>query len=159
MRYSTAQMGRIFVIRLEDGEVLHETIEQFAAEQGIGAAALIAVGGADAGSTLVVGPEQARAIPVNPLTHILANVHEIAGTGTLFPDEEGKPVLHMHLACGREGSTVTGCVRTGVKIWQIGEVILFELTDTAAIRKVDPQLGFKLLSPGGDVKTEGGIME
>ena len=55
----------------------------------------------------------------------------------------------MHLACGREGSTVTGCVRTGVKIWQIGEVILFELTDTTAIRKVDPQLGFKLLSPEG----------
>ena len=56
MRYSTARMGRIFVIRLEDGEVLHETIERFAAEQGIGAAALIIVGGVDEGSKLVVGP-------------------------------------------------------------------------------------------------------
>jgi predicted DNA-binding protein with PD1-like motif len=149
MRYSTAQMGRIFVIRLEDGEVLHETIERFAAEQGIGAAALIAVGGADEGSTLVVGPEEGRALPVNPMTHILPNVHEIAGTGTLFPDEEGQPVLHMHLACGREGSTVTGCVRTGVKIWQIGEIVLFELTDSAAVRKIDPELGFKLLWPEG----------
>jgi predicted DNA-binding protein with PD1-like motif len=149
MRYSTARMGRVFVIRLEDGEVLHETIERFAAEQGIKAAALIAVGGADEGSRLVVGPEQGRVLPVNPLTRVLPDVHEIAGTGTLFPDEEGNPVLHMHLACGREGSTVTGCVRTGVKIWQIGEVILFELTDTTAIRKVDPQLGFKLLSPEG----------
>lgn len=149
MRYSTAQMGRIFVIRLEDGEILHETIERFAAEQGIKAAALIAVGGADVGSTLVVGPEEGSALPVNPMTHRLPGVHEIAGTGTLFPDEEGNPVLHMHLACGREGSTVTGCVRTGVKIWQIGEVILFELTATAAVRKVDPHLGFKLLSPEG----------
>ena len=78
------------------------------------------------------------------MTLVLDNVHEIAGTGTLFPDEEGKPVLHMHIACGRESATVTGCVRTGVKIWHIGEVILFELTDTPAIRKVDPQLGFKL---------------
>lgn len=147
MRYSTARMGRIFVIRLEDGEILHETIERFAAEQGIEAAALIAVGGADTGSTLVVGPEQGRAVPVHPMTRVLPDVHEIAGTGTLFPDEEGNPVLHMHLACGREGFTVTGCIRTGVKIWQIGEVILFELTDTSAIRKVDPQLGFKLLSP------------
>jgi predicted DNA-binding protein with PD1-like motif len=55
MRYSTARMGRIFVIRLEDGEVLHETIERFAEEQGIRAAALIIVGGADEGSRLVVG--------------------------------------------------------------------------------------------------------
>ena len=150
MRYSTAQMGRIFVIRLEDGEVLHETIERFAEEQGIGAAALIMVGGADEGSKLVVGPEKARDVPVNPMTQILNGVHEITGTGTLFPDEEGKPLLHLHIAAGRKDSTVTGCVRTGVKIWHIGEVILFELTDTPAIRKLDPQLGFKLLNPEGE---------
>jgi predicted DNA-binding protein with PD1-like motif len=152
MRYSTARMGRIFIIRLEDGEILHETIERFAAEQGIRAAALIVVGGADAGSRLVVGPEERRAVPVNPMTRILDDVHEISGTGTLFPDEEGKPVLHMHIVCGRESATVTGCVRTGVKIWHIGEVILFELTDTPAMRRIDPQLGFKLLNPGGEEK-------
>jgi predicted DNA-binding protein with PD1-like motif len=150
MRYSTARMGRIFVIRLEDGEVLHETIERFAEEQGIGAAALIILGGADEGSKLVVGPEKGRAVPVNPMIQILNGVHEITGTGTLFPDEEGKPVLHLHIAAGRKDSTVTGCVRTGVKIWQIGEVLLFELTDTPAIRKVDPRLGFKLLNPEGE---------
>ena len=106
MRYSTARMGRIFVIRLEDGEVLHETIERFAEEQGIRAAALIIVGGADEGSRLVVGPEKGRVEPVNPMTHVLDSVHEISGTGTLFPDEEGHPVLHMHIACrsgGRHG--------------------------------------------------------
>ena len=150
MRYSTARMGRIFVIRLEDGEVLHETIERFAEEQRIGAAALIMVGGADEGSKLVVGPEKGRAVPVNPLTQVLAGVHEIVGTGTLFPDEEGNPVLHMHIASGRQEATVTGCVRTGVKIWQIGEVIMFELTDTPAVRKIDPKLGFKLLNPEGE---------
>jgi predicted DNA-binding protein with PD1-like motif len=149
MRYSTARMGRIFVIRLDDGEVLHETIERFAQEQGIRAAALIIVGGADEGSKLVVGPEEGRAEPVNPLTRVLDGVHEITGTGTLFPDEEGQAVLHLHIASGRGESTVTGCVRTGVKIWHIGEVILFELTDTPAIRKVDPGLGVKLLCPEG----------
>ncbi len=159
MRYSTAQMGRIFVIRLEDGEVLHETIEQFAQEEGIRAAALVLVGGADEGSKLVVGPEEGRADPVNPLTRVLAGVHEITGTGTLFPDEEGKSVLHLHIAAGREEATMTGCVRSGVKIWHIGEVILFELTDTPAIRKLDPRLGFKLLCPEGSNSTEGRRME
>ena len=56
----------------------------------------------------MVGPEKGRAVPVNPLTRVLADVHEITGTGTLFPDEEGKPVLHLHIACGRQEATVTG---------------------------------------------------
>ena len=50
---------------------------------------------------------------------------------------------------------MTGCVRTGVKIWHIGEVILFELTDTPATRTIDPQLGFKLLNPEGEVNPRG----
>jgi predicted DNA-binding protein with PD1-like motif len=42
------------------------------------------------------------------MAHIIEDVHEIFGTGTLFPDEEGNPVLHMHMACGRNNNTVTG---------------------------------------------------
>ncbi|MFH0789788.1 MAG: PPC domain-containing DNA-binding protein [Pseudomonadota bacterium] len=147
MKYSQAKQGRIFVIRLEDGEILHETIEAFAARQGIKAAFMIVLGGADSRSCLVVGPEDGRATPVNPLTHDLEEVHEITGTGTLFPDEDGKPMLHMHVAAGRQESTITGCVRTGVKTWQVAEVVLVELLETTAVRKLEPALGFKLLNP------------
>ena len=147
MKYSHARQGRIFIIRLEDGEILHETLEQFAVEQGIKAAYMIALGGADSQSRLVVGPEDGRATPVNPMTHELDNVHEVVGTGTLFPDDEGTPVLHMHVAAGRRDSTITGCVRNGVKVWQVAEVILIELLDTTAVRKLEPALGFKLLQP------------
>ena len=49
MKYSEAKQGRIFIIRLEDGEILHETIEAFAAAKKIRAAALIVLGGADSG--------------------------------------------------------------------------------------------------------------
>ncbi|HMK65172.1 MAG TPA: PPC domain-containing DNA-binding protein [Thermodesulfobacteriota bacterium] len=100
MQYSEAKQGRIFVIRLEDGEILHETIERFAADQAIRAAYLIVLGGADGGSRLVVGPEDGRAVPVLPMVHELDDVHEIVGTGTLFLDEEDQPVLHMHTASG-----------------------------------------------------------
>ena len=147
MKYAEAKQGRIFVIRLEDGETVHEEIEKFAREQSITAASMIIVGGADEGSKLVVGPERGRAKTINPMEHILDNVHEIAGTGTLFPDEEGNPTIHMHMACGRNANTVTGCIRNGVKVWQIMEVVLFELTDTTAKRMLDPDLGFKLLNP------------
>lgn len=147
MKYAEARQGRIFVLRLEDGEVVHEIIEDFAQKQEISAAALIAVGGADRGSNLVVGPENGRATPVAPMQRILDDVHEIAGVGTLFPDEDGLPMLHMHMACGREKETTTGCIRNGVVTWHILEIILFELLDTTAIRRLVPDLGFKLLDP------------
>jgi predicted DNA-binding protein with PD1-like motif len=149
MEYSEARMGRIFVIRLEDGEVLHESVERLAAERGVAAAALIVIGGAAAGSTLVVGPEDGAARPVSPMVHVLKNAHEVTGVGTLFPDENGKPTLHMHIACGRGDKTVAGCVRRGVKIWQVCELIMIELRGTEAVRGFHPELGFTLLSPGG----------
>lgn len=147
VKYSQARQGRIFVIRLEDGDILHEEIEKFAEMQGVRAAALLAVGGADRESALVVGPAEGRVKPIVPLEHILEDVHEVAGVGTLFPDDAGKPVLHMHGAFGRKDSTITGCVRAGVRVWHVLEVILIELMDTAASRQPDEATGFKLLQP------------
>ncbi len=147
MKYSEAKQGRTFIIRLEDGDILHEKIEEFARIHAIEAAALIAIGGADEGSKLVVGPEEGRSTPVIPMEHILDDVHEIAGVGTIFPDKDHKPVLHMHIASGRRDETITGCVRRGVKVWQIMEVILFELVDSSARRIFDDQTGFELLEP------------
>ncbi len=147
MRYSEAAQGRIFIIRLEDGEIFHEVIERFAREKGIERGFLNVVGGADKGSRLVVGPEESRAYPVNPMVHELYDAHEIVGTGTLFPDDEGNPVVHLHMACGREENTVTGCVRSGVTVWQVMEVILVELLGSTARRLPDKASGFKLLIP------------
>jgi predicted DNA-binding protein with PD1-like motif len=147
MKYGTAAIGRVFIIRLEDGEILHETVEAFARKQGIRSAALIVLGGADEGSKLVVGPSEARASPVVPMEHVLDGTCESTGVGTIFPDAEGKPVLHMHIACGRKQATVTGCVRRGVKVWQVMELVLWELTGTDAKRVFDPATGFELLQP------------
>ncbi len=147
MKYSEARPGRIFVIRLEDGEVVHGAIEKFARDQDIRAAALIVLGGADRGSTFVVGPAAGRSTPIIPMEHVLRNVHEVCGTGTLFPDDEGNPILHMHMACGRQTATVTGCIRTGVKVWHVMEIILFELLGSTGRRPVDFETGFKLLIP------------
>jgi predicted DNA-binding protein with PD1-like motif len=147
MKYSEAKPGRIFVIRLEDGDIVHEAIEKFAHDRNIGAAALIILGGSDGGSKIVVGPEEGRTKPIIPMQHILGDVHEVSGVGTLFPDDEGNPILHMHMACGRQSETVTGCIRTGVKVWHVMEIVLVELMDSTGRRILDPQTGFKLLVP------------
>jgi predicted DNA-binding protein with PD1-like motif len=147
MKYSLATPGRTFVIRLEDGDVIHEQIERFAKMENIEAAAVVAVGGVDKGSVLIVGPEKGRANPVKPMELVLDNVYEVSGTGTIFPDENGEPVLHMHLAAGRKSSAVAGCVRKGVKVWHVLEVIVFEMTNTSAKRVRDCATGFELLEP------------
>jgi len=147
VKFSQAKQGRVFVIRLEDGDIVHEELERFAREQSIRAATVVAVGGADTGSRLVVGPEKGRETPIRPLEKVLGDVHEVSGVGTIFPDETGRPVLHMHMACGREDKTTTGCIRSGVKTWQVMEVVLLELVDTQGARLPDPATGFNLLVP------------
>jgi len=147
MRYSESRIGRSFVIRLEDGEILHESLERFAEEHGIRSAIVIAVGGADRGSRLVVGPDDPASQPIDPMEFMLDGVHEATGTGTIFPDREGRPVLHMHIACGRKNASVTGCVRRGVRVWKVLEVVVVELSGDHSLRERDPATGFELLEP------------
>jgi predicted DNA-binding protein with PD1-like motif len=50
----------------------------------------------------------------------------------------------MHGSFGRNDNTVTGCMRAGVEIWSIGEVVMFELCSSAK-REKDTRTGFELL--------------
>lgn len=145
MQYREGRIGRIFVLRLEDGERLPQAIETFARDQAIKEAMVIYVGGAQSGSRLVVGPEAGRQDAIIPLIHTLAGIQEVVGVGTLFPNEAGEPVLHLHAATGREGGATVGCSRAGVEVWLVGEVIILEVTGTEAVRKKDPATGFQLL--------------
>lgn len=146
MQYSEAKQGRIFVLRLENGEVLHETIEAFAVEHKIQRAAVMFCGAAQKNSRMVSGPknETIRPIPVN--INIVDNTSEVHGVGTIFPDAIGNPVLHMHASFGHKDRTLTGCVRAGVNIWNIGEVVIFELLDNNGTRTLDSYTGFELLN-------------
>jgi predicted DNA-binding protein with PD1-like motif len=53
----------------------------------------------------------------------------------------------MHAALGREGKTHAGCIRPGIDVWKLGEVILLEIEENAACRKKDPATGFEVLQP------------
>ncbi len=50
MRSAEMRDGRVFVLRLEEGEILHEVIESFCLAEGVRNATVTAVGGVDAGS-------------------------------------------------------------------------------------------------------------
>ncbi len=137
MKYSVARLGRVLVVRLEDGDVVHECIEEAVRAEGIARAAVMLFGGAAGGSRVVVGPEDGAARPVLPIQRMLHDVHEMAGVG--------RPVLHLHAAFGRDAQVTAGCIRTGVRTWVVAEAVLIELAGSAATRRVDPATGFELL--------------
>ncbi|MFC2033121.1 PPC domain-containing DNA-binding protein [Chloroflexota bacterium] len=144
MKASEGKIGRVFVIRLEDGDMLPSCIERFAEEKGISTGHVILVGGIGEGQ-IVVGPRRSDEMPPEPMLLPVDGAHEVAGVGVIAPGEDGKPVLHIHAALGRSGSTMTGCLRPGVKTWLVGEAIIYEIVGTSARRVKDEGSGFTLL--------------
>ena len=146
MKASEGRIGRVFVIRLEDGDVVPQCIERFAAERGISIAHAILIGGIGGGQ-VVVGPRRSEGMPPEPMLLPVDGAHEVVGVGVLAPGEGDRPVLHVHAALGRSGGTLTGCLRPGVTTWLVGEVILHEIVGAQARRIKDDACGFALLQP------------
>lgn len=146
MRHAEMRDGRVFVLQLDEGEVLHESIEAFCISQGISNATVTAVGGVGPGSVFVVGPESPVGDRIVPQTHVLDDPCELTGTGTVFPDADGVPVMHMHGSVGRSGWSVTGCFRKRMVVWLTMEVVIRELFGDGPVREVcDPRIDAKLL--------------
>jgi predicted DNA-binding protein with PD1-like motif len=147
MKHSEGKIGRVFVIRLEDGDVIPNCINDFAEKHGVRYGQVIIVGGIGSGQ-MVVGPRRSDEMPVEPMLLPIDGVHEVAGVGVIAPGEDGKPVLHIHAALGRSGQTITGCLRPGVRTWKVVEAILYEIVGAEATRVMDSRTGFALLEPG-----------
>ena len=147
MKASEGHIGRVFVIRLDDGDVVPECIERFARENGVSVGHVVLVGGIGGGQ-IVVGPRHSNERPPDPMLLPVDSAHEVVGVGVLAPGEDGKPILHIHAALGRSGQTMSGCLRSGVTIWLVGEVILYEILGAKAARVRDRESGLALLEPG-----------
>ena len=145
MQYAEGSLGRVFILRLEEGDLLNDSIEKFARKQKIVQGLAFFLGGSGGGSKVVVGPELGRETII-PLIYALKGPQEVLAVGTLAPNEAGEPVLHMHAAAGREGKATVGCTRAGLEVWLVGEVVLLEVLGAAgAQRRKDPETGFELL--------------
>ncbi|MHC5057957.1 MAG: PPC domain-containing DNA-binding protein [Planctomycetota bacterium] len=148
MKHSEGHVGRVFILRLEDGDEVPSCIERFAADEGIRLASVTLIGGIGSGE-VVVGPRDSDSRPIEPVKHSLENPHEVLGTGLLAPGPDGEPMLHIHGALGRGARTVAGCLRPGVGTWLTGEAVVTEILDSPAARVADPDTGLALLEPNG----------
>jgi len=148
MKACEGQIGRVFIMRLEDGDTVPGCIERFAEEKGVPVGQVILVGGIGGGE-VVVGPRRSEEMPPQPMLLPVDGAHEVLGVGVLAPDEDGKPILHIHAALGRSGQTMSGCLRHGVTTWLVAEVILYEILGVNVARVKDEESGFVLLEPEG----------
>lgn len=148
MQYTEGQLGRVFAIRLEHGDPMPGSLESFAQEHDVQCGVAVMVGGAEGGSRFVVGPADGAALPPVPMVTALRGVHEAAAVGTLFPNEQGQPVLHMHAAFGRGEEVRSGCIRAGIVTWHVLEIVLIEILGLKATRVFDEATRFGLLQCG-----------
>ena len=144
MKATEGTVGRVFVLRLEDGDLIPDCIEQFAREKNVVAGYVLLIGGMVAGS-VVAGPRDFVSMPPDPLLLPVDGPHEVIGVGLIAPDDGGTPRLHVHGALGRAGNTLTGCLRNGVRTWFMAEAVLCEIVAGSVRRRPDPRSGLSLL--------------
>jgi predicted DNA-binding protein with PD1-like motif len=144
MKAGEGKIGRVFVIRLEDGDMVPGCLEDFAQKKGITNGFVILVGGIGSGQ-IVAGPRLSDEMPPDPMLIPVDGAHEVMAVGILAPNDDNKVVLHIHGALGRAGQTKTGCLRPGVSTWLVGEAIMYEITGVNAKRVKDKRSGFALL--------------
>jgi len=144
MKATEGRIGRVFVLRLEDGDVVPDCIERFAAEKAISIGQVVLVGGIGSGQ-VVVGPKDSKEMPPEPVLLPVDGAHEVVGVGIIAPDKDGKRTLHIHASLGRANKVLTGCLRPGVATWLVGEAIIYEILGAKAARLPDPESGFDLM--------------
>ncbi|MFC1870256.1 PPC domain-containing DNA-binding protein [Chloroflexota bacterium] len=149
MKACEGHIGRVFVLKLEDGDMVPACIERFAEEKGISVGHVVLVGGIKGGK-MVSGPEDDDAVPATPVLIPIDSLHEVVGIGVLAPKANGKPVLHVHAALGRGGKGMAGCLRKKyeLKTWRVIEAVLYEITGVDAARIWDEKSGLTLLELG-----------
>jgi predicted DNA-binding protein with PD1-like motif len=144
MKAAEGKIGRVFVLRLDDGDIVPGCIEKFAAEKAIKCGHVVLIGGIGGGN-IVSGPKKSSEMPPDPLYLPVDGAHEVVGAGIIAPDKDGRPVLHIHAALGRAGKTLTGCLRPGVSTWLVGEAVIYEILGADVKRLPDKDSGFDLM--------------
>ncbi|MBI5695754.1 MAG: DNA-binding protein [Nitrospirae bacterium] len=145
MKYKSGSIGRVFVIKFEDGDDLNEGILQVAREAGVKAGFFHLLGGMRSAG-MVCGPKE-PVLPPEPAWEGFTDGREILGIGSVFM-KDGEPAIHLHGAVGKFGTTLTGCVRKDAKVFLVVEALMMEVTGIDAKKVVNEKTGIAMLELG-----------
>jgi len=142
MRYTKGSIGRIFLLKFEDDDIVLNELDKFARHEKLKAATFIFLGALKKGH-IVTGPKK-PVIPPEPNWTKFKDGWEVMGIGTIFTNKKG-PQIHIHTSMGKKDKVITGCVRKDSKVFLVIEAIVFELRGVKATKAIDPQTGLNLL--------------
>jgi predicted DNA-binding protein with PD1-like motif len=134
MQYTEGQIGRVFVVRIDDGEDMLISLRQFVNDKSIEAGSILFLGALMSGR-MVTGPED-PVIPPVPHFVLFEGGWEVFGVGTIYPGESG-PHIHYHASVGRSGHALTGCLREKAITYLIVEAVIMEFNGLSARREFD----------------------
>ena len=141
MQYTEGRIGRVFVVRVDDGEDLVVSLRRFICDKDIQAASIVFLGALMEGK-MVTGPEE-PVIPPDPHYVFFEGGWEVFGVGTVYPGEGG-PHIHYHCSVGRAGHALTGCLREKARTYLIVEAVIYEITGLSARREFDEKMQLHL---------------
>jgi predicted DNA-binding protein with PD1-like motif len=147
MQYTEGQVGRVFVVRIDDGEDMLLSLRQFVLDKNVQAGSIHFLGALMNGR-MVTGPEE-PIIPPVPHFVMFEGGWEIFGVGTIYPGESG-PHIHYHATVGRSGHALTGCLREKAVTYLIVEAVIMEITGLSARREFDEKMQLHLPILGKD---------
>lgn len=142
MQYTQGNIGRIFLVKFEDDDVLIEKLAQLVKKEKVRTATMVFIGALKKG-TLVTGPKK-PVVPPIPNKVLFKDGWEIMGIATVFTNRKG-PQIHIHGAMGKKLKALTGCVRELSKVFLVMEAVVFELEGIKATKDIDPKTGLNLL--------------
>ncbi len=142
MQYGQGGIGRVFVLRFDDGDDLLECIKEVVKEEGIKAATIQLLGGMQC-AEMVCGPRDTVS-PPTPMWEGFSDGRELLGIGTIFTSS-GEPSIHLHGAVGRKKETYTGCIRKSTRVFLLVEAVITEITGLDAHKKLDELSGITML--------------
>jgi uncharacterized protein len=147
MQYTEGQIGRVFVVRIDDGEDMLLSLRQFILDKNIQAGSIHFLGALMSGR-MVTGPEE-PVIPPVPHFVMFEGGWEVFGVGTIYPGDDG-PHIHYHATVGRSGHALTGCLREKAITYLIVEAVITEYTGLSARREFDEKMQLHLPVLGQD---------
>jgi predicted DNA-binding protein with PD1-like motif len=134
MQYTEGQLGRVFVVRIDNGEDMLISLHKFIDDKDIQTGSILFLGALMNGR-MVTGPEE-PVIPPVPHFVMFEGGWEVFGIGTIYPGEGG-PHIHYHASVGRSGHALTGCIREKAITYLIIEAVILEFTGLSARREFD----------------------